>query len=420
MSLLLQNVQIIDKSSIAHKKQVHLLIENGKLVEIDTSRKISKANVVHDFEGAFVSKGWVDLNAHFNDPGYEYREDIMSGSMSAVKGGFTEVCLISETLPSVTSKSDVNYLIKRAPSSVNIHPIAALSEDLKGQNLTEMLDLHDAGAVAFSDGDRPIWNAELLLKALHYTHDIGVPIVQNARDINISANTHMHEGKASTLLGLRGEPSMSEELMIQRDLEILKYSGGRIHFTKVSSSKGVELIRQAKEAGLRVTCDVAIHHLLFTDEYVTDFDTNYKSLPPFRSELDRLALVEGVLDGTIDAICSNHRPLDQESKKLEFDLADPGSISLQTLYSALLGVTPEIPMDIMVERITEGPKKVMHLTSSSFEKGEVANFTLFDPHGSTILNESTNASKSDNSPFWNKELKGKVLGTVLGESVNIE
>ena len=416
MSILLKNVYVLDPHSPAHSKQANILIEKGKI----TSLNGKSAQKEIDLRGKMVSCGWVDLNAQFCDPGNEHREDINSGSEVASAGGFTDVCLISETEPPITSKSDVSYLIKKAPNYLDIHPLAAISDSLQGDNLTEMLDLHEAGAVAFSDGDKPIWNAKLLLKALQYTNDINVPIVQNARDLNLSQSTHMHEGKVSTLLGLRGEPSLSEELIIQRDIEILKYSGGSIHFSRLSTARGVELIKKARKEGLSVTCDVGIHHLLFSENDIGDFDTNHKSLPPYRSEKDRKALVKGVKDGTIEAICSNHRPLDQECKQLEFDLADPGSLSLQTFYPSLLKLSKEIPMEILIERVTSGPRKIMKMEGFKIDEGAKAKLTIFDPDRSWKLNDTSSLSKSRNSPFWNSELKGEVVGTINGTSVKLK
>ncbi|SNT13772.1 dihydroorotase [Ekhidna lutea] len=415
MSLLLKNVLVLDLNSPAHNKQIDLLIENG----IITSLKGKSAKKEIDLRGKTVSCGWFDLNAHFNDPGTEYREDIRSGSAVAAAGGFTDVCLIPETTPPIESKSDVKYILNRENDLVDLHVNAAVSEGLAGENLTEMLDLHQAGAVCFSDGDRPIWNAELLLKALQYTNDLGVPIIQNPRDLHISANTHMHEGKVSTNLGLRGEPSLTEELAIQRDIEILKYSGGKLHFSSISTAKGVELVKKAKKEGLAVTCDVGIHHLIFTDSSIGDFNTNYKSLPPYRTEKDRKSLVKGIKDGTIDAISSNHRPYDLESKQLEFDLAEAGNISLQTFYSCLLMVSKEVPIDILIDRVVNGPRRVLGIDLIKIDEGEKCKLTMVDPEESWILNGSTNQSKSHNSPFWESELKGKVIGTINQKKINI-
>lgn len=408
MSLLLKNARIMDRSSKVNLKKVDLLIENG----IVQSFSGGKADLEIDVSGKIITAGWFDLNANFNDPGKELKEDIFSGSNSASFGGFTDVNLSPDTQPAIDSKSDVSYLLKRAQKMVDLHVTAALSEGIKGENLTEIFDLRNAGALSFSDGDSCIWNAELLLKALQYTSSIGVPVIQNARDQNLSSNTHMHEGVFSTQLGMRGEPSLSEELIIKRDIDILKYSGGRMHFTSLSTAGAVSLIRKAKEEKLNVTCDVSIHHLLFTDDSIADFDTTFKVRPPYRLESDRKALLEGVKDGVVDAICSYHRPQDQEGKQLEFDLAEFGDISLQTFYPSLLSISDVVPFEILIERITNGPRSVLGLPEQRIEVGEPAKLTVIDPEQEWVLDSSNNLSKSQNSPFWNRKVKGKVFATV--------
>lgn len=415
MSILLKNALIIDSKSPANNQRCNLLIEDG----IIKSLKGKTAKKILDLNGKCVTPGWFDLNANFNDPGFEHKEDILSGSKTAVVGGFTDVNLIPATNPPFERKGDVEFVLNRADSSVNLHVCGGLSEGLKGENLNELLDLHAAGATSFGDGDFPIWNAELLLKSLQYTDSLGSPIIQNARDKHLSLNTHMHEGVESTLLGLRGEPSISEELIVQRDLDILKYAGGRIHFTKLSSSKSLELIKKAKKAGLNVTADVAIHHLVFTDKTVQGFDSNYKSLPPFRTEKDRRALIKGVKEGVIDAICSNHRPQDQESKQLEFDLAESGSLSLQTFFPELISISKEVPLEILVDRVTNGPRRILGFDEISIEEGMPAKLTICDPDQNWSLNRSTNTSKSNNSPFWEEKLTGKVIGTINNRSINL-
>lgn len=416
MNLLLRNVLVLDQNSPVHSKKVDLLIQDGYI----SSFSGGSAEKVLDLDGMCVSYGWFDLNAQFFDPGNEYREDVFSGSEAAGKGGFTDVCLSPDTTPPIDTKSSVSYLLTKAIKEMDIHVCATVSAGGVGENLTEMLDLFEAGAVAFSDGDNPLWNTELLLKALQYTKAVGVPIIQNARDIHLSKNTHMHEGITSTKLGLRGEPSLSEELMIQRDIEILKYSGGSLHFSRVSTSRGIELIRHAKKEGLDVTCDVGVHHLIFTDESIENFDTLFKSMPPYRVEADRQALINAVKDGTVDAICSNHRPYDQECKQLEFDLADPGNTSLQTFYPALLMISKEVPFERLLDCVVNGPRKILKKEQVKIDVGQEAKLTFFDPEMFWTLNEESNKSKSRNSPFWNKELKGKVVGTVNRECVDIE
>lgn len=415
MSILLRNAFVIDLNSTRNAKTEDVFIEDG----IISLKPKSKPNRELDLNGKWLTPGWFDLNANFNDPGNEHKEDLLSGSTLASNSGFTDVNVSPNTLPPIESKSDVDYLMQRSLSKVDLHVTAALSEKMLGENLNEILDLHSAGARSFSDGDDSIWNSELLIKALEYTSKIDVPVFQNARDKHLTVNTHMHEAAMSTYLGLRGEPSLSEELMIMRDIEILKYSGGRIHFTKISTAKSVSLIREAKRNKLKVTCDVCIHQLLFTDECVRDFDTSYKVRPPYRSEKDRKALVKGVNDGIIDAISSNHRPHDQESKQLEFDLADFGNTSLQTFFPSLLKLSSEIPFDVLIDRITNGPRAVLGFSNIYIEEGQPAKLTILDPNAKWKLDRSTNLSKSMNSPFWNQELLGEVFGTINIDTYSI-
>lgn len=413
MSVLLKNAFVVDLESPYHHKKVNLLLKDGIIVSFSATT----ADQTIDLGGKIVTPGWFDLNASFCDPGFEFKEDINSGTKAALHGGFTDMHLLPITEPVIENKSHVEYLQSCAKPEVDIHISASLSCKQAGGNLTEILDLHHYGAISFSDGDLPIWNTELLLKALQYTTRIGTPLFQNARDLHLSANTHMHEGIISTMLGLRGEPSVSEKLIINRDLDILRYGGGHIHFTKVTTADGIELVKKAKEEGLMVTCDVSVHHLLFSDEQVKDFDVNYKSLPPYRSERDRKALIEGIMDGTVDAICSNHRPQDTESKQLEFDLAEPGSIALQSFYPSLLQTG--IPFEVLAEKVTNGPRKVLRQEPVVIKERGKAKITILDPDRVWKLDAPTNQSKSINSPFWEHELKGMAIATVNNLTLNV-
>ncbi|MEM6735861.1 MAG: dihydroorotase [Bacteroidota bacterium] len=414
MSLLLKSALISDFDSPYHHRKCDILIDKGIIFSLEGKT----ADQIVDLKGKTVCPGWFDLNANFNDPGKEYKEDIQSGSLVAAMGGFTDVQIVSDTTPPIETKTDVEYVKHRSQNGVNLHVSAALSEGLKGENLCEILDLHHAGASSVSDGDYPIWNSKLLLKALQYTSQIGLPIFQNPRDKHLSKNTDMHEGLVSTHLGMRGEPSLSEELTIKRDLDILKYSGGKLHFSRISCANSLELISDAKEKGLDVTTDVAIHHLLFTDESIGQFESNFKSIPPLRTDNDRKALLEGIKSGVVDAICSNHRPQDQESKQLEFDLAEPGAISLQTFYPSLLKIVDSVPFDLLLYCITNGPRKILRHDSITIDKNMPAKLTILDSECEWILNSVSNKSKSVNSPFWNQKLKGKVYGIVNGDFYN--
>ena len=416
MKITLSNATIFDPSSKFHHKKADILIENGIISDIGKDLKGKKPI---DCSGKVVYPGFSDMCAHFCDPGYEYKEDLRSGSEVARAGGFTDVALLPNTDPVTETKSDVEYIKSQARHGVDLWPIAAASEQASGENLTEMLDLYQAGAVAFSDGVNGIWNTELLLKALQYVQKFDGLIINRPKDRHLSMHTHMHEGVSSTLLGLKGEPAVSEELAVQRDLEILSYTGGRLHFSQISSARSVKLIGKAKKQGLNVTCDVGIFQLIFTDEDVVNFDSNFKSDPPFRTENDRKALVKGLKDGTIDVIVSGHQPQDSENKDLEFDLAAFGLISQQTLYSLLVRLSKEIPMEILISALTTQPRKILGLHQVIIEKGAAAKLAVADAEAEWTFDAATNQSKSINSPLFGTQLKGKVVGIINGDYTNL-
>lgn len=403
MKLVLSNSQIVDINSPFHLQKLDILIENGKMTEIGSGLK---GDEVFDCSGMVVSPGLFDLFACFGEPGFEHREEFKSGIDAAKKSGFTDVCLIPNNDPITESKADVNFIKSRSEGGVNLHAYGAVSEGCKGENLTEILDLNHAGALAFTDGIHPVWNTELLLKAIQYVQKFDGLVVNRPKDIHLSQYTHMHEGIASTSLGLKGEPDVSEVIAIKRDLDILTYTGGRLHFTHLSSAKGVGLIRDAKKSGLRVSADVSINQLLYTDQDLLTYDTNLKVDPPFRTEADRQALIQGVLDGTIDAIVSSHLPYDPENKELEFDLATPGIASIHTLFSQLLKLTDQIPFEILIDRLTHQPRKIMGLKYCSITVGSDACLAIFDQEKEWELNRKTNPSHSENSPLFGQTLKG--------------
>lgn len=415
MKLLLKNARIFDPSSIHHGEIRDILIEDGVIQQIGEDLA---GQEIWDLESKMITPGFVDLFAHFNEPGFEHKEDISSGIEAALSGGFTDVCLIPNTHPVVETKSDVRYFISRSGKEIDLYPIGAVSEGARGENLTEILDLNQAGAIAFSDGLHPIWNAELLLKALQYVQKFDGLIIDRAKDIHLAQFSQMHEGEVSTSLGMKGEPALSEEIALKKSLDILKYAGGRMHFTHLSTAKGVDLIKNAKKEGLRVTCDVAIHQLLYTDRNLMDFDANYKVDPPFRTERDRKALINGLKTGVIDAIVSSHQPQDVESKELEFDLADPGICSLPTVYSSLISIMDELPLDTSISKITAGPRKILNMPEVKIEVGNVVKLAVFDDKKEWKLDASTNSSKSKNTPMYNTSLVGKCIGTINRTTIN--
>ncbi len=405
--MVLNGVEIIDQRSTLHRKKRNILIKNG-LIEKISQKKISAAGSFPS-QGCYLSIGWFDLWASFKDPGEEYKEDLNSGSAAAACGGFTEVGLLPTTEPSIQTKNDIHYIrSKNAGQLTQIHPYAAVTRDTRGEELTEMLDLHHAGAAAFTDGEHPIWHSHVLLKALQYLQKTESLLINRPEDKMLTVAGVMNEGIESTRLGMKGMPGLAEELMIARDLKVLEYAGGRMHFANVSTGEGVDLVRKAKRTGLRVTCDVAAHQLVLKDDTLSQFDTNYKVDPPLRTTREIKALIKGVNDGTIDAITSSHSPQDEEAKKSEFDQAEFGVIGLQTVLPILVSLQSNVPLDVLIEKVSTAPRKLLNLRAPELKEGEVANLCLFDTNTTWTFDEKSNLSKSRNSPYFSSQLKGKV------------
>ncbi len=410
MDIVLNSVEIIDKNSTFHQKRRNVYLKNGSIKKI-TTKPVEEAKKVIDGKGLKLSIGWFDVGAHFNDPGLEHKEDLYSGEKTAVSGGFTGVALLPNTKPVIQTKNEIAYIIGGNESRITqLYPMGAVTFDNEGKELTEMIDLNQAGAVAFSDGIKPIWHTDIVLKSLQYLQKFEGLLINRPEDKMLTAFGSMHEGKQSTLLGLKGMPSLAEEIMIQRDLQLLEYAGGKIHFNNVSTAAAVEMIRKAKRQGLNVSCDVAVHQLVYTDEATSGYDTNFKVNPPFRQNEDIKALKKGLKDGTIDLVVSSHRPQDEESKNLEFDLADFGVIGLQTFLPMLKLAFNKDTLDEFIPSFTHNPRKLLGLDVPEIKEGESANLTLYDESMIWQFDENSNLSKSKNSPLLNTELSGGIVG----------
>ena len=407
MKILIQGPEILDASSPYHKKEKNVVINNGRIVEIGdknfSADKVIRAN------GMKLSIGWFDLGTFIGDPGLEHKEDIDSASKAAAAGGFTGLAVLPNTSPCVQTKNEISYLIKGNDSQlVQIHPLAAVTRNNKGEELTEMIDLHEAGAVAFTDGLKPIWHTDILLKSLQYLQKFNGLLIDHPEDIWLNLFGQMHEGVNSTRLGLKGMPRIAEDIAVNRNLELLGYAGGRLHFSRLSSGRAVDLIRAAKKK-LNVSCDVTVYQALLDDSVLFDFDTNFKVNPPLREKQDNDALIKGLKDGTIDVLTSGHTPHEEESKNLEFDLSDFGMINLQTFASNLVTLSQAVELEVLIEKITSNPRKLLGLDVPKIDVEEKANLTLFDPNKTWTFDEKVNLSKSRNSPWLNKEIKGKAV-----------
>ena len=410
MEFLIRAAEIIQPNSSLHKTTKDILISNGQIKSI--AEKIDFDGRVISSKKLKVSVGWIDLRANYCDPGLEHKEDLESGSELAKASGFTDVVILPNAVPVVSNKNSISYY-KRFNEHLNImlHPVAALTENCEGKELTEMIDLDNSGAVAFSDGVNPIWHSDVFIKGLQYLQKFDGLMIDRPEDRLLTAMGQMHEGEISTYLGMRGMSGLSETLTIYRNLELLKYAGGKLHISLVSTKEGLELIKKAKLEGLNVTCDVGVNYLRFEDKQLESYDTNLKVNPPYRLNSDRMALIDGVLDGTVDAIVSDHLPQDVESKKLEFDLAEFGSSNQQTFYSVALDVLQD-RFEGAISCFTTNPRQRLGLLNPTIEEGANACLTLFDPEISWVYDHHSNKSKSTASPFFNSELKGKVIGII--------
>lgn len=414
MKILLKSAQVIQKSSPHHGQQVDILIRNGKIEKIAPAIPEEKDFKIIVSQQLCVSQGWVDVGTHIGEPGYEHREDFESAIRAAAAGGFTALMPQPNTFPVVETKAAVRFIHSKTESSpVDFFPIAALTKNCEGKEITEMYDLREAGAVAFGDGKKSVQHGGVLLRALQYVKPFDGIVLHQATDESVSGKGHMHEGITSTFLGLKGIPALAESLMVQRDLSVLEYAESRLHFAHLSGKEAIELVRKAKKKGLKVTASVPMLHLAFTDEDLEDFDTNLKVSPPLRSKTDQAAIREALKDDTLDFIVSNHLPLDEEAKVLEFPYAEFGAIGLETTFStACTFLKKYLPLEAIIYKMAETPREIFRLPKAIIETGAKANLTIFDPGIKWIYKEENIRSKSKNSPQIGKEFTGKVLGIV--------
>ncbi|WP_165823991.1 dihydroorotase [Pseudochryseolinea flava] len=407
MKILLQSPQIIDPNSPYHLKEKNVLINNGRIVEIGD--KNYSADKVIKAEGMKLSIGWFDLGTSIPDPGHEYKEDLDSGMRAAAAGGFTQIAVLPNTSPAIQTKNEVSYLIKGNDTNlVKIHPLASVTKNNKGEELTEMIDLHEAGAVAFTDGLKPVWHTDIFLKSLQYLQKFDGLLIDHPEDIWLNLFGQMHEGINSTMLGLKGMPRIAEDIVVNKNLELLGYAGGRLHITRLSSAKAIDMVRSGKKK-LNVTCSVTAYQALLDDSLLADFDTNYKVNPPLREKADQDALIKALKDGTIDVIISGHVPQDEESKSLEFDLADFGITNLQTTAANLVSLSKWVDWDVLLEKITVAPRRLLNLEIPKIDIDEKANLTLLDPDRVWKFDERSNFSKAKNSPWFGQEIVGKAV-----------
>jgi dihydroorotase len=411
MKILIRSAIVVNPGSPLNGETLDILVDKGIITETGRNLPVPDGATVFHHEGAMVSPGWLDVKANFREPGEEVKEGMASGLNAAAAGGFTGVVLMPSTTPAIQNRADVAFLKSRAAGNlVEVFPAGALSVQREGVDITEMFDMKQAGAVAFTDDKRPVADSGLMMRALQYAKSIGSMVISFPSDKGLAGKGQVNEGISSTTAGMKGIPAFAESIMVHRDLNICEYTGGRLHFSTLSTAESVHLVRKAKKAGYPVTAEVAAHHLFFDDTAIMGYDTNFKVSPPLRSKADVASLRKAVADGTIDCICSDHNPQDDESKVVEFDFASYGIAGIETAFAAARTACADtVPVEQLIMAFSSNARKVFGLPVPMIRKGEPANLTIFDPSLKWTLSAESMKSKGRNNPFIGMELTGKPL-----------
>lgn len=414
MNYLIRKAKIVDKGGKHNGKTLDVLVVGNQIKKIGKDLKPKEKCTEISFKDLHLSTGWFDMNANFGDPGFEYKEDFETGLKAAANGGFTGVAAMPSNEPVTDNKGAVEYIVNRTKNSVvDVFPIGCVSKGMQGKELSEMFDMAQSGAIAFSDDKSSILNSALLQRALLYTKGFNSLVINYPNNENIAGKGMVNEGVNSTSLGLKGIPALAEEIMVTRDIFLAEYCESPVHLTTISTKGSVEIIKNAQKKKIKVTGDVSSVNLFFTDDMLKEFDSNFKVKPPLREKVDINMLIKGLKDGTIAAICSNHNPKDIEEKKCEFDNAAYGAINLQTCFAAANSVLQKhLNLEDIITKLTSAPREILKLESLNVEEGATANLTLFNPKLKWKLEEKMILSKSKNSPFIGKVLTGKALGII--------
>jgi dihydroorotase len=421
-AILLKGGRVIDPAQ-SLDKTADVLIADGVVKAVEPGANASGARVI-DCAGRVVTPGFVDLHVHLREPGHEYKEDIVSGGRAAAAGGFTSVCCMPNTSPVNDTRAVTDLIVRRAreAASVRVYPVGAVSKGLKGESLSDMGEMKDAGIVAVSDDGRPVMNADLMRRALEYARTFGLCVVQHAEDLSLSAGGVMNEGLNSTRAGLKGQPPMAESVMVARDLELVAWTGARYHVAHISTAASVRAVREAKKRGLPVTAEVTPHHLTLTDAACCGYDTATKCAPPLRTEADLAALKEGLADGTIDCIATDHAPHAAQEKDVEFDQAAFGMIGLETALGLCMKLVDEkvLTLPQLIGKLTVGAARIFELPGGTLKVGAPGDVTVFDAARAWKVDRARLAGKSRNTPFHGWELRGQVTHTIVGGKVVFE
>lgn len=422
--ILIQNGRIMDPSQKIDLRG-DLLIENGKISAIESSGKIKpNGHQTIDAKGKWVLPGFIDMHVHLREPGLEYKETIAEGTQAAIAGGFTSVACMANTLPVNDAPHITAYIREKAQrhSNCRVFIIGAVSKGLQGEELAEIGGMVQEGAVAISDDGYPVMNSYLMRKAMDYAKGFGIPVISHAEDLNLVGKGVMNEGPLSNILGLRGNPSAAEEILVAREIALCRLTGCAVHIAHLSTELGLRLIERAKQEGLPITTEVSPHHLVLTEKALTHYDTHCKMAPPLRTEKDTLALQKGLESGVIDAIATDHAPHAKIDKDVEFDQAAHGIIGLQTALSITYDLVKKKKLSASnwIQSLTSNPAQILNLPHGTLQKGRAADITIFDPDATWTYHKENNHSKSANSPFLGQDLSGKVCYTLIDGEIRYE
>ncbi|MEI6610404.1 MAG: dihydroorotase [Deltaproteobacteria bacterium] len=429
MKLLLTGARVIDPSQ-KMDAVADVLLENGKITEIaprlakTLDAKSSGKTKTIDLASMIIVPGLIDMHTHLREPGLEYKETIASGAAAAVAGGFTSVACMPNSSPINDNRSITEFIKRKAveASLANIYPIGAISKDSAGSQLTEFWDLKEAGIVALSDDGKPVMDAALMRRALEYASSLGLPVISHCEDTNLSGGGLMNEGYYSTILGLRGIPSIAEEAMVARDILIAEFTKTSVHIAHVSTAGSVRLIREAKKRGLKVTAETAPHYFTLTDESLQSYDTNFKINPPLRAIDDLAAIKEGLADGTLDAIACDHAPHGRTDKEVEFEYAACGISGLETSLGLSLQLIHDgvISWPELITKMSTNPARILNLPKGTLKSGADADITVIDPQAKWTVDVKAFRSRGKNSPFHGREMQGRAVLTIVGGDIKYD
>lgn len=417
MNLLITNARVVDPSQELDAT-LDILIEEGAVVRVDRGIKAAHVETL-DAAGLVATPGFIDLHTHLREPGQEHKETIATGTRAAVAGGYTAVCAMANTVPPNDERAVTEMV--RAEAARNgwcrVYPVGAVSKGLLGEEMAELAELRAAGCVAVSDDGKPVWNAQLMRRALEYCSMLGIPVIAHEEDANLNEGGVMHEGFVSTLLGMRGIPAASEETLVARDVILARLTGAHVHIAHLSTAGAIDAVRRARAEGVRVTCEVTPHHIALGDDAVKSFSTNLKMNPPLRAEAHRRALLEGIADGTVDAIATDHAPHHFDEKNVEFELAPFGVIGLETAFPVChqrLVREGVISLNRLIELFSSGPARAFGLPGGTLQAGALGDVTLLDLSARYEVTRDSFASKAANSPFVGQTFEGRAVTTIVG------